>query len=133
MTEAPLNPKHNRQEMTKIFMTTYKFKGIYIGITAVLALFGQGLTTGLIVDIGDGVTHIVPVVEGYALPHAIRRLDLGGRDLTKYMGRMLSEQRENEGRYFLTSAELEIAGYIKIEYGYVAEKFDEELAKWEAT
>lgn len=120
LTEAPLNPKNSREVMTELFFDTYKATGVYIGIQAVLALFATDTTTGLVVDIGDGVTHIVPIVEGYAIPHAIRRLDLGGRDLTQYLARMLSEEKENQGRYFMTSAELEIAKYIKENRGYVA-------------
>jgi actin-related protein len=132
MTEAPLNPKSNREKMVKVFMEDYGFKGMYVGITAVLALFGASLVTGCVVDIGDGVTHVVPVVEGYALPHAIRRLDVAGRDLTKYMARMLSEQEENKGRYFTTSAEQEIAAYIKIEWGVVSLQYEEDLATYES-
>jgi actin len=122
LTEPPLNPKKNREEMTDLFLTKYGAQGVYIGIQAVLALFATDSTTGLVVDIGDGVTHIVPIVEGYAIPHAIRRMDLGGRDLSQYMARMLSEEPENVGRFFTTSAELEIAKYIKEARGYVAYK-----------
>lgn len=85
LTEPPLNPINNRKKMFEMMFEKYKFHSAYIAIQAVLTLYAQGLMTGVVVDIGDGVTHICPVYQGYALPHLTRRLDVAGREVTRYL------------------------------------------------
>jgi len=115
LTEPPFNPKSNREKMVETMFEKYNFQGCYIAIQAVLTLYAQGLLTGVVVDSGDGVTHVVPVYEGYSLPHLVGRLDVAGRDITRYLIKLLLLR----GYAFNRTADFETVRRIKEKLCYV--------------
>jgi actin-related protein len=125
LTEAALNPKANRERMAQILFEQFFVPLLYVSTQAVLSLYASGRTTGIVCDIGDGVTHVVPIYEGYAMPHGIMRMNLAGRDLTEYMMKLLGER----GAALTTSGEREIARDVKEKCCYIAEDFDAEVEK----
>merc|ERR1711959_851373 len=123
LTEAPMNPRENRERMTQIMFETFNARRFYVAIQAVLSLYASGRTTGVVVDCGDGVSHTVPIYEGYSMPHAIQRINLAGRDLTDYICKILQESKIT----LTTTAERESGKKMKEDLCYVSENFAEEV------
>lgn len=92
LAEPPLNPKANRARITELMFETFNVPAFYLEKTAVLSLYAAGLMTGCVVESGDGVTFTVPVYEGFAFPHAINVLEMGGRDITSHLWSTLTEK-----------------------------------------
>ncbi|CAG0895464.1 unnamed protein product [Darwinula stevensoni] len=109
LTEAPLNPRRNRERAAEIFFEGFNVPALFVSMQAILSLYSTGRTTGVVLDSGDGVTHAVPIYEGFALPHSIVRVDIAGRDVTRYLRLLLRK----EGTNFRTTAEFEIVKQIK--------------------
>ena len=111
--------------MVEIMFEKFGVPASYVAVQAVLALYASGRTTGVVLDIGDGVAHTVPIYEGFALPHAMQRMDLAGRDVTQSLQRLLTER----GHHFASSAEAEIVREIKEQFAYVAKDFNAEMER----
>ncbi|KAK4700027.1 actin-related protein 2, partial [Phenoliferia sp. Uapishka_3] len=120
LTEPPMNPTKNREKMVEVMFEDYQFGGVYVAIQAVLTLYAQGLQTGVVVDSGDGVTHIVPVYDGFSLPHLTRRLDVAGRDVTRYLIKLLLMR----GYAFNRTADFETVRQIKEKLCYTSYDLD---------
>jgi len=116
LTEAPLNPRRNREKSAEIFFETFNVPALFLSMQAVLSLYATGRTTGVVLDSGDGVTHSVPIYEGFALPHSVMRADVAGRDVTRHLRLLLRK----EGVNFRTTAEFEIVRTIKEKACYLA-------------
>uniref|UniRef100_M4BYQ3 Actin n=1 Tax=Hyaloperonospora arabidopsidis (strain Emoy2) TaxID=559515 RepID=M4BYQ3_HYAAE len=116
LTEAPLNPVVNRERASEVFFEAFNVPSLFVSPQAVLSLYASGRTTGVVLDVGDGVAHVVPVYEGFTLPHAITRMDVAGRDVTRHLQLLL----RRAGYNFQTSAEYEVVREIKEKLCYVA-------------
>lgn len=116
LTEPPLNPRSNRDTAAQILFETFNVPALYTSIQAVLSLYASGRTTGIVLDAGDGVSHAVPVYEGFAITNSIQRIDVAGRDVTEYLQTLLRKS----GYVFHTSAEKEVVRHIKEATSYIA-------------
>ena len=81
--------KHS-ESATQIMPESFNEPAMYIAILAVLSSYASGCTADVVMDYGDGIPHCEPIYEGYTLPHAILRLDSTGRNLTKYLMKLLT-------------------------------------------
>ena len=142
LTEPPMNPPENREQIAEIMFETFGVKGLFIGIQATLALFSQvcgpnssaSLTsmqpsdlTGIVVDSGDGVTHVFPVADGFVIGSCVQHIPLAGRDITKFIRQQLLDRKER----FPGEDAMEIARTIKEKYGYVCKDLVTEYKKFD--
>lgn len=132
LTEPPLNPPENREKTAEIMFETFNCAGLYIAVQAVLALAASWTSskvtdrtlTGTVVDSGDGVTHVIPVAEGYVIGSAIKNIPIAGRDVTNFIQNMLRERNEAD-------TSLRTAERIKEEYCYVCPNIVEEFSRFD--
>lgn len=125
VTEAPLSAKAHREQMVQLLFEEFDATSVHVAVSGALSLYATGCRTGLVVEVGDGVSQMVPICEGYIVPHAVQRLDLGGRDLTDYLVRLLYEER---GYNLESVAARRAARVLKEQHCYVAQHFKSELA-----
>ncbi|GFE55144.1 actin II [Babesia ovis] len=121
LSEPPLNPKMHREKVCQLMFENFNVPGLYMSPTSLLGLYGAGKTTGLAVDIGEGVAHAVPINDGTIYPHAIGRLDVGGNDVTSHLVSMIPDL---DPKSYYSRV---IADEIKERYCYVAVNYKQQL------
>ena len=109
LTEPPLNPISNRIKTAQMFFENFQVPKIFFHPSSVLSLYARGLTTGVVLDVGDGVSSATAIYDGFSIQSATRRIDLGGRDITKHLVLLL----QRSGYSFRTTAEFQIVNKIK--------------------
>jgi len=141
LTEPPLNTPENREYTAEIMFESFNVPGLYIAVQAVLALaaswtsrqVGERTLTGTVIDSGDGVTHVIPVAEGYVIGSCIKHIPIAGRDITYFIQQLLREREVG----IPPEQSLETAKAIKERFCYVCpdivkefNKYDTDQAKW---
>jgi len=121
IADTPLNPKPDREKMAQIMFEKFNIPGFYVGSQAVMSLYASGRTDGLVLESGYGVTHAVPILEGYSVDDKILRVEVTGSDLTENLMKLLSEKD--------ISTEKETARDIKEKLCYVAMDSEQEQAE----
>ena len=109
LTEPPNNPIGNRIRTAQMFFENFQVPKLFFHPSSVLSLYARGLTTGVVLDVGDGCSHASAIYEGFSIQSATRRIDLGGRDITEHLALLL----QRSGYQFRTSAEMQIVRRIK--------------------
>merc|ERR1711916_314616 len=135
LTEPPLNQPENREYLAEIMFETFNVSGLYIAVQAVLALAAswtakketERVLTGTVIDSGDGVTHILPVAEGYVIGSSIKHIPLAGRDMTTFVQQLLRER----GEPIPPVDSLEVAKRVKETYCYVCPDVAKEFNKYD--
>ncbi len=134
LTEPPLNTPENRESTAEIFFETFNVPGLYIGVQAVLALAASWVKkntertlTGTVIDSGDGVTHVIPVADGYVIGSCIRHIPLAGRDITNFVQALQRERKEP----IPPQESLEVAKRSKEMHCYVCPDLVKEYIKYD--
>nr|XP_019814925.1 PREDICTED: actin-related protein 3B isoform X3 [Bos indicus] len=135
MTEPPLNTPENREYLAEIMFESFNVPGLYIAVQAVLALaaswtsrqVGERTLTGIVIDSGDGVTHAIPVAEGYVIGSCIKHIPIAGRDITYFIQQLLREREAG----IPPEQSLETAKAIKEKYCYICPDIVKEFAKYD--
>lgn len=109
VTESPMNPKKYREKSMETLFELFNLEGVYLANKSLLSLYSIGKTTGCVIDSGKGATFSVPIYEGYASPHTMISLNIGGRHLDYHLNKILLEK----GYEFTTPLELELLSEIK--------------------
>ncbi|XP_071511749.1 actin-related protein 3-like [Diadema antillarum] len=136
LTEPPLNTPENREYLAEIMFESFNIPGLYIAVQAVLALAASWTSrqqserslTGIVVDSGDGVTHVIPVAEGYVIGSCIKHIPIAGRDITYFVQQLLRERETG----IPPEQSLETAKAIKERWGYICPDIAKEFAKYDS-
>jgi len=132
MIVQPLNPPENRENTAEIMFESFNCAGLYIAVQAVLALAASWTSskvvdrslTGTVIDSGEGVTHVIPVAEGYVIGSSIKSVPIAGRDMTHFVQTLLRERGEPD-------TSLKTAEKIKEEFCYVSSDIVKEFARYD--
>mgnify|MGYP001081615977 CR=1 FL=1 len=126
-----MNSLMNQEKYAQVLFETFAAPACAGVLAPVLSLYASGRGTGIVVEIGGGVTQIVPIYESKIIDEAIIRKDFGGDDLTNYMARMLTER--SAGTASLTSGQVMDVEKLKTLCCYVAADYDQEINEFAAT
>jgi centractin len=125
ITEPILNPRTNREKIAKMLFENLGVPAIFFASQPILSLFSTSVTTGIILESGEGVSQSCVIFEGYSIPFSYERYNYGGRDVTDYLKNMLKRRGYN----FYNSTEIKLVNDIKEKMCYLETNKRAELPK----
>jgi actin-related protein 2 len=116
-----VSPFQNHDRIKALLFDSFHFRSVHVTSSAVLPLFAQGLTSGLVVECGEDVTFVAPTVEGILQTHLTRKFVVNGKDISEYLKKLLSFRTNSKSLYDTNTVDC-----IKSNFCYVAVDLEDE-------
>jgi actin-related protein len=90
--EPTSTSEKDRFKFAEIFFEKFSIPSYFVGNECVFGVYSAGRTSSLIVDSGYAVTHALTVNDGWIVPQTVKKLNIGGNDISNYLSELLNDK-----------------------------------------